>query len=155
MAIRIPWPFTFRIRWVSIGKGVNHCGSIFDPLTLWGICCNNIPWPSEVALCPGLRDTSWPSMARIAALAMPRGKSDMTFLRQVLGKCQPEVVVFDTNPEANGSISALSEFILPYAFWKWGVNNSSLGGAQSCLRTIVLCVKKKAPVGEKYPYFLI
>ena len=69
---RIPRTFTSRISWLSLGKGVNHRGSIFEPLTLLGICCNNIPRSSEVALCPGLRDTSRPSMARIVTFAMPR-----------------------------------------------------------------------------------
>ena len=115
-----------------------------------GIKCTNIPWPSEVALCPGLKGSWDPQPAHVLTFKMPRDATDLALVARAIFDSQPGVVVSTHTPKVGTNPQIYSEDP-PFAFWKWGINNASLGGAQSCLRNVYLRIKKKVPIREQIP----
>ena len=80
MVRRIPWSFSSATQWLSMGTGVNQWVGIFAPLQTMGISCQNLPWPSEVALFHRLGHPKGNDMrAHILTFTMPRDERDIIF----------------------------------------------------------------------------
>ena len=82
---------------------------------------------------------------------MARDPTDLALVARVITESLPGVEVFDTNLKSARIRKSTTRALRPYTFWKWKINNASLGGAQCCLRNVHLRIKNNAPIREQIP----